>query len=281
MFRKFRKYNLCFYSLLTIFLSLCIVNISFGAVLFQDNFNYTDSFGNHGWSAGPTSSIAVGAGPDGSNALKITFNAGDVNRWHDWVPSSKTLNDVWIKFDYKLDCGGGSCKGGGKWLKIFGGNYMYPCDSTHPNASLGTWGGSSYDGVFDVMQYGGGGNSSTCMDVGNNIPVGVNARDNQWHTFKLHATYNTNGQSNGVYEVWHDGVKKVNVSNVINRGDAAPNYIGAVELGGWNQNYGGTPYYYYYDNVIVSTTDPDSGGASAPAPASLALSPPSGLKITN
>lgn len=266
------KFRFSRYYIFLFFLSFCFVNQSFGAVLFQDNFNYTDSFTNHGWSnVTSQSSIAVGAGPDGSNALKIAFTGGDINRGHDWVPGSN-LNEVWLKFSYKLDCGSGSCKGGGKWLKIFGGNYWGSCP-TNPNASLGTWGGSSYDGIFNVMQYGGTGSySDACSDVGINIGVGVDNRNNGWHTFKLHARYNDNNTANGIYQVWHDGVQKVNVTNVINRGNSAPTYIGAIELGGWNQSYGGTPYYYLYDNFVVATTDPDSGSGSG------SLLAPTGLK---
>lgn len=258
-------------SLIVTLFTMAFAKVSFGAVLFQDNFNYTDSPANHGWgTVSSTSSIATGAGPDGSNALKITFNSDQTNRQNDWVPSTQ-LNEVWVKFNYKLDCGSGSCQGGGKWLKIFGANYWTSCNSSYPNASLGTWGGSSYNGVFNVMQYGGAASSDICMDVGQNINVGVDNRNNGWHTFKLHARYNDNSQSNGIYQVWHDGVQYVNVTNVINRSNSAPDYIGAIELGGWNQSYGGVPYYYLYDNFSVSTTDPDSGSSGSGIPAAPSL----------
>lgn len=246
------------------------------ATLFQDNFNsYTGTVlnyrgdrigtdGNHAWTAGNAAgSVVAGAGRDGSPALKVTFNC-DSNSCGDraiyWAPKGR-YGDIWVKFDYKIECGKGSCAGGAKFLKIFGGNFNDNCTATHHNASLGT-GGNSYDGKIGAWIYGDPRDdvSASCMDAGRALGLGIDDRDTGWHTFKVHARFNSNNAADGSYAVFRDGVLVNSKTRVVNRGNGAPGHIGAVELGGWNQSYGGIPYYYYYDNLVISDRDPDAPG---------------------
>lgn len=239
--------------------------IAEGATIFQDDFNYTDAFTNHGWDyTDGFSSHALNAGPDGSHALKITFSSGDQNRNHNWSPASN-LQEIWVKFNFKFDCGSGNCVGGGKFLKLFGvrvgDNYantttqvvyqtglleglLYGCTGTTRDAGTAIW----YDGTRYCGETVTGARSGS-----------IDARDGNWHTWKVRMRYNDNNQSNGIYEVYYDGTLIISATGVRNRDNTNSLYFETVQLGGWNQSYGGSAYYYLYDNFIVATTDPDAG----------------------
>lgn len=259
-----KTYYFSKYYLFSFLLSLFFANISFAAVLFQDNFNYSDSFSNHGWGeVSAESSIAAGAGPDASNALKISFTADSVNRQHNYMVPANT-KELWVKFNFKIDKGSGNAIGGGKFLKLFGvRNGDLYANSTFQLV---------YEtGLFEGILYG---NSGDTRDAGVMIyykDAPINAKDGQWHTFKVHMKYNDNSLSNGAYDVWYDGIKQVSATGINNRSNNDSQYFDYVQLGGWNQSYGGKPYYIYYDNFVVANTDPDSG--------STVLAPPTGLKI--
>jgi hypothetical protein len=259
-----KRYNLFRYCFFTILLSLCLVNLSFGATLFQDNFNYSDSFSNHGWGEVTSeSSIAPGAGSDGSNALKISFNADSVNRQHNYGVPANT-KELWVKFHFRIQ---GNAIGGAKFLKFFG----IRSGDVYANSTFQM---VYQSGLFEQILYG---NSGDTRDASTGIRYAdspIDARDNQWHTFKVHMKYNDNGQSNGAYGVWYDGKQQVNVTNINNRSDKDSPYFDYVQLGGWNQYYGGTPYYIYYDNFVVANSDPD-GGAVSTVPAA-----PTGLRAS-
>ena len=275
MYKPLAKYFLIF------FLTAIFASPSYGETLFKDDFNYTDSLNNHGWGVGPTSSIAVGAGPDGSNALKITFDCdsntcGD--RWNNWNAPPST-QELYIKFSFKFDCGTGNCVGGAKFLKLRGiangTNYanstfqpvyqlskfegiLFGCTGTTRDA------GSllRYDGTFGLQ--------SGCPQptLSGTKPGMIDPRDGKWHTWKVHMRYNDDGQNNGIYEVWYDGTKVLGVAGITNRDTTNSKYFSHIILGGWNQYYGGVPYYIFYDNFIAANTDPD------------AILPPSNLKGT-
>lgn len=260
-----KKYGFLKYCLLSLLLSICYVNVSFGAILFQDNFNYSDSFSNHGWGdVSAQSSIAAGAGPDASNALKITFNADSVNRQHNYKVPANT-NELWIKYTFKIDKGSGNAIGGAKFLKLFG----------IRNGTI--YANSTFQLVYETGMLQGilYGNSGDTRDAGVLLKYKdspINPKDGQWHTFKVHMKYNDDGQSNGAYDVWYDGVKQITATGINNRSNNDSKYFDYVQLGGWNQYYGGSPYYIYYDNFVVANSDPDSGSSTV-------LSPPTGLMV--
>lgn len=257
------KYRLSQYCIFSFLLSVCFVNTSFAAVLFQDNFNYTDSFNNHGWGeVSGESSIATGAGPDGTNALKVSFTADSINRQHNYMVPGGT-KDIWVKFNFRIQ---GNAIGGAKFLKLFG----VRNGNVYANSTFQL---VYQTGLFTQILYGASGDT---RDADNGITYAdapINAKDNQWHTFKVHMKYNDNNSSNGAYGVWYDGKQQVNVTGINNRSNNDSPYFDYVQLGGWNQSYGGSPYYIYYDNFVVSSTDPDSGTGTTVLP------PPTGLKV--
>ncbi|QQR77584.1 MAG: fibronectin type III domain-containing protein [Candidatus Moraniibacteriota bacterium] len=266
---SFKKSGLIFVFSFFLFADMSIAQ---AAVLFQDNFNYTDSVNNHGWSAGSTSSIAVGAGPDGSNALKIIYNCdsnscGD--RWHNWDAPANT-QELDIKFNFKFDCGSGSCVGGTKFLKLFG----IRNGTNYANTTTAT---TYQTNIFDQLSYGCSGTtrdtasivtyagSSSCGGtVTGTKPGPINAMDGNWHTWELHMKYNDNSQTNAIYEVWYDNVKVIGLTGITNRDNSNSLYFDYICLGGWNQFYGGSPYSVYYDNVVISNTP---GGSDTTPPA--------------
>ncbi len=274
--------------LFTALATLCFVSTSYAATLFQDNFNsYTGNPNGHGWNADNlwnTAQVVSGAGSDGSNALRITFDADQLNRWCDWSPS-QNLQEFYVKFDFKMDCGSGTCAGGAKFLKIFGQNVSSSYANTTTAFDYGT-----PSPVFTGLSYGATGNQrdtasvlwydgSKTIESGGVSPTvaakgtgNIDPKDGKWHTWEVHMKYNDDGQSNGIYEVWYDGVQVLGATGVNNRSTSSPPYVQSIQLGGWNQNYGGKPYYIYYDNVVVSTTRVTSSGAtSLPAPSNLTV----------
>lgn len=249
-------------------LLLCPADLIFGAILFQDDFSYFDSPNNHGWGVGPTSSIAIGAGPDGSNALKITFNyESGADRWNNWNAPAN-LQELYIKFNFKLDCGAGTCAGGAKFLKLFGirngnnyANTTFPLTYQTANLDQIIFGCmSDTRDAGSAIRY--SGNTQYAFESGCPHPnitqysASINPKDGNWHTFEVHAKYNDDHQDNGAYEVWYDNRTVVSATGVNNRSDNNSKYFKYVLLGGWNQAYGGIPYDIYFDNVIITTTRP-------------------------
>lgn len=270
----------------TALLSLCFINVSYAATLFQDDFNsYTGNPNGHGWNADNiwnTAQVLAGAGSDGSNALRITFNTDQLNRWCNWYPASN-VQEFYVKFNFKMDCGGGTCAGGAKFLKVFGqtgstGAYANTTTAFDYGTPSPVFTGLSYGSAGDqrdtasVLWYGGntsiqsGGVSPTITDHGTG---NIDPKDGKWHTWEFHMKYNDDGLNNGLYEVWYDGNKVLGATGVNNRSTNSPKYVNNIQLGGWNQNYGGIPYYIYYDNVVFSTTRDAATSTSLQAPANL------------
>jgi hypothetical protein len=288
MTRKFL--SLSFFAT-TIVSSLCFTNVALGEVLFQDTFNgYTGNPNGRGWSADNmwnTAQVVAGAGPDGSNALRIAFDRDQLNRWCNWRPS-RDVQEFYVKFDFKMDCASGTCAGGAKFLKIFGKDGL---NSSYANTTTAFDYGYSSP-VFTGLSYGAAGgqrdtasvlwyNGSKTIQGGGVSPTiegsgtgSINPKDGKWHTWEFHMKYNDDGQNNGIYQVWYDGKLILRATGVNNRSIYSPKFIKEIQLGGWNQNYGGKPYYIYYDNVVIST----SRTGSTPAPV---ISPPRNLVISN
>ena len=251
-------------------------NFSKAAIICGDNFDSysagaisgtkTCPSGIGSWSIDNTAAIVAGAGSDQSNAARITFSADQINRTFNYNPVVN-LQEFWVKFNYKMDCMTGNCVGGGKFLKIFNGN------GTEHKANV-TMQVVYQTGLFEQLLYGctgelrdannvftynGGVSSCPYSIIGETTPGNIDPRDGQWHTWKFHMKYNDSGQNNGIFEVWNDDIAKVRVGGVNNRSDLAAIGADSIALGGWNQYYGGIPYYYYYDNFVVASYDPDLG----------------------
>lgn len=258
------KKNFSKYFLFSFLLSLCFINQSYSAVLFQDDFNYTDSFSNHGWGeVSAQSSIASNSGPDGSNALKISFSADQVNRQHNWKVPANT-QELFIKYNFKMDCGSGKCVGGAKFLKLFGirNGTNYANTTTAMIYQTSILAGLSYGASGDTRD----------TDTLLNYNGSINPMDGKWHTWEVHMKYNDNGQNNGIYEVWYDGTKVLGTTGVNNRSDNNSKYFDYIQLGGWNQYYGGIPYNILYDKLVISTTrTTTTGGTTLSAPSNLRI----------
>ena len=259
--------------------ALLWASTSFGATLCSENFNsYATGHmlaGSYACSNGTSNFIAdhgdigggstgenymvAGAGPDGTNALQVQFKANELNRYFDYIiPPGNS--DIWVKTSFKFDCGSGSCIGGAKFLKIHG------VKLTDTNYADSTFQNIWESGIFAGILYGNSGDTRDTqlyiyLTGGNKDP-----RDGTWHTVKYHMKYNTNGQSNGAFELWYDGTKLINSTAVNNRSDNNSTSLWKVGLGGWNQSYAGIPYNIYYDNVVIATTDPDIGGGDTTPP---------------
>lgn len=121
---------------------------------------------------------------------------------------------------------------------------------------------------------------------------GGSSADGTWHYFEVHFSLGTVGQSNGVFQMWVDGVNRVNRTNLDwhNGGAASPTGWSYVILGS-NHNVsalpGCTPI--HYDDVAVAVPSytgfrldaqnrPMLGGLSTPGD-TLPPAPPTGLTV--
>ncbi len=274
------KKNFSKYFLFSFLLSLCFINQSYSAVLFQDDFNYTDAFSNHGWGeVSAQSSVAANSGPDGSNSLKISFSADQINRQHNWKAPANT-QELYIKYNFKMDCGTGKCVGGAKFLKLFGirNGTIYANTTTGMVYQTSLLEGLSYGCTGDtrdtaaMINYNGsGGAACSPLTLSGTLPGAINPIDGKWHTWEVHMKYNDNGQNNGIYDVWYDGTKILGITGVNNRSDNDSKYFDYIQLGGWNQYYGGIPYNILYDNLVISTTRTTTTGTTVSTPSNLRI----------
>lgn len=282
MSRRFNRIKHLFFAVL---ITLCYVNVSNAEILFQDDFNaYTGNPNGHGWNADNlynTAQVIGGTGPDASNALRITFDTDRLARWCNWVPA-QDLQEFYVKFNFKIDCGSGTCAGGAKFLKVFGRQN----GTAYANTTTALDYGYSSP-VFTVLSYGASGDlrdtasalsfsGTKTIESGGVSPTitasgtgNIDPKDGKWHTWELHMKYNDDGQNNGIYEVWYDGTQILGAAGVNNRSTLDPKFVAKIQLGGWNQNYGGVPYNIYFDNVTISTTRVTSASTNLSSPSNL------------
>jgi len=117
---------------------------------------------------------------------------------------------------------------------------------------------------FGVLRFVNNGNPYNTSITWNDI-MGGSASDGQWHLIEYHVQADTNG-SNGVGEVWVDGVKVFNRSDVNwNRGPWDSFVLGSNEETPTN----GQDMYTDYDDLAVSTVGrigPVGGSTSSNVP---------------
>lgn len=240
---------------------LFIISLSVQAqatILFQDDFEgYADDPRNHEWDyANPSGTsyveLTTTEGYNSSRGLKVTYQA-EGNAAYIVIPNYATgRGDVYVRF-YARTSGPLSTS---KFLKIFGTR----SEDSYANTTLNLHSGS---GALAILH---GTGTGITNDVTNAIYLsGFNydpeivietsssdfVPDNTWRCYEFYMKYNTNGNRDGIYKVWIDGVLRLHATNVKNRHDSNTRAISGIELGGYTHG-SSTPWYLYYDHVVLS-----------------------------
>jgi hypothetical protein len=108
------------------------------------------------------------------------------------------------------------------------------------------------DGSYFEVAIQGGGASPQCSDCGWNALFPSGQSDGSWHAFEVHLKMDTNG-SNGIAEVWIDGVKKVSQTDVNFGTQSGFQWI----LVGSNAQFPNNPTgcaFLDYDDIAISNT---------------------------
>jgi len=247
------------------------------AATFSDNFDsYADETAveTAGWGLDYTTLESTGC--RSGKCLKADITATGT-RWY----ITHDLNEVepYIRFYAKRVGFDGT--GGNKFLKLFG-------DNSSGYANI-TYGQEYTNGIFGTVNTGDGSGTENdtvcnwywaahtlpCTGTANTVSSNLDMEDGRWYAFEMHVYPNTNGNYNGIIQVWVDGVLRLDYSNLRMRNDANVrnftdfsfvNYVGATLAG---------PYEMWFDDVVVSQSYVGPIGENdTVAPAS-----PSGLSV--
>jgi hypothetical protein len=255
----------------TLILALALLwsSPALAVMVIQDDFN-----GGLGleWETGPRISWQPSGGSDGSPCVRINYLSGGtsphiLNRI---IPGEH--QELYFKFNFKVV---GYPSGGAKFLKV----RALRDDKNYANT---TWMINYNTGRLKEISFGNGRSkeNDTQQTIrysgevrGGNGPVVVqatNERDiprDSWNTFEAHMRYNSNGQADGVYQVWINGESVLHVTNIKNRHDENPLHFNWLYLGNYSHGNWKTPWELYYDNLTISTERlPDTPPALAAQP---------------
>lgn len=229
-----------------------------GATTFSDNFDsYTDeqSVESAGWGLDYTTLELNGC--RSGKCLKADITATGT-RWY--IMHALNESAPYIRFYAKrvgFDGGGGN-----KFLKLFGENIDYV------NYANITFGQEYTNGIFNMVNTGDGegaqndttcnwywsSHSLTCPGTANLTTSNLDMEDNRWYAFEVHVYPNTNGNFDGLIQVWVDGIKRLEYSDLRMRHDSNirnftdlsfVNYVGGTLLG---------EYEMWFDDVAVGNS---------------------------
>jgi hypothetical protein len=240
---------------------IAVPRLASATILFQDNFeSYTSLPGNPWYSYNDVTFEPTG-GYGGSKGIKIYYpnssNWGGLG--FNLYSYLGNRSEYYIQYHVKVDT---AATGGSKFLKWFGlgdsqGGYanttfgMYYWSDHLEQISYGPGTGLQND-TQAVIQYAG---TATDPLVSVTIHTGnKTVNDGQWHLIQAHVKYNTNGNRDGVYDIWYDGVQAVHAQNITNRNNANTMIWNTVEWGGYTDapEFTGGPWSIYVDDVVIS-----------------------------
>jgi len=249
-------------------------------VYLSDNFDgYADSPENHGWGLPDTFSVVSSDSPDGGRAIMATVLDSGTKYWSGIDPNpSGVFNDgyigFWVKF---VNQSQGTAAGGSKFLKLFSADYP----TTYSNVTFGQIYAS---GIFAVISHGNGdltiNDSSEIFRYDGTKSAGAVGTitdysapfylsDGNWHWWECRVKLNTDGNTDGAFAVWVDGIQKINVINVKNRNDANTRDWNAMSLVNYIDSSPPSTYYVYFDKITTSDTYigvPDGGSSDTTPP---------------
>lgn len=261
-------------SILFIGLFIWTATTAVAGVLFEDDFEDGDL---SGWSTGSDVSILSSGGVDNSKCVRISYSSHGTSV-HEFTHNISSLNlgEVYVRFDYKVV---NQPLGGAKFLKLMGSGC---CEDPYANSTFMI---NYWSGKLERVAYGAGGDQRDTQNYINYTQDQSSSFDSQvnlvtttdkipvantgWHSFEIHMKYNTDGNRDGMYRVWHDGNIVLHADNVDNRGSGViPRKFGYLLLGNYSHDVGvrAHTWYLYYDNVIISNEYIGSSGGISSLP---------------
>ena len=248
-------------------------------VYLSDNFDgYADSPENHGWSLPDTFSVVSSDSPDGGRAIMATVLDSGTKYWSSIDPNpSGVFNDGYIGFWVKFVNQSQATAGGSKFLKLFSADYP----TTYSNVTFGQIyssgrfaqishgnGGSTTSDTQEVFQYDGT-KSAGAVGTITDYSAPFYLTDGNWHWWECRVKLNTDGNTDGAFAVWVDGIQKINVINVKNRHDDNTRDWNSMSLVNYIHSSPPSTYYVYFDKITTSDTYigvPDGGSSDTTPP---------------
>jgi len=242
----------------TVVIFLLMLGYAQARIIFQDDFDgYTDSPGNHGWGISSNISLQPSGGMNNSQCVMVTYDRpGTPPYWFGRNVSDENLQEIYVRFYFKVDDPSGGCK----FLKLFG------KENSPQGYANSTFAINYFSGQLSEVSYGdGSGVSNDTQHViryngshtDSNVSI-VNSsdtfdpRDGKWHCFEANMKYNDNGKRNGHYRVWIDGKLRLYANNVKNRNDLNSLFFGSVQLANYCHSNWEKTWHLWYDNVIIA-----------------------------
>ena len=234
---------------------------------FDSYTNTADVKNKGGWNIG--SNVSLISGPQCFNGtgkcLRIDYKYGQNSPAYNSVTkniSSQKANELYVSVRAKYI---NPQYGNNKFIKFFGSRY-----SPVGYANFTT--GMQFGGFMEGIYYGNPSKSGTILDTqavvryrncfatepGVSIDICRNSRfnpsDNQWFTYEVHVKYNSDNKSDGIFEVWINGLQYLKATNIKNRHNDNSDVIDQISLG----DYGvakstSSEYSLFLDDVVFST----------------------------
>ena len=247
-------------SLLTVVLMFCISSTASSAIIFSDDFSYSDSPLNHGWSEVGSAAENTDTGCRSGRCLKITYTVEGTTPYIFSRSESTPLQEAYYSFSFKL-VNPYTC-GGMKFLKL----RAYTSSSNYANVTTQLqystsnlyqtdYGCGSTD--ENDQNCGGPWGTSTLWGVGTIVNEGsiYTFSDENWHTYEAYIKYNSDSTEDGAYTIWIDGIVHREVTGVVMRSDNNLSGANIILLGDYFRADGCefTSAELYYDDFVISS----------------------------
>ena len=229
-------------------------------ILFQDGFesgNLTHTQNGIRWAPeGVRTSISSTQVRSGTRSLEFSFEAvpaGQDSFSEHRVTMTSRYTDLWIMYDlyipanyyHRPESGANN-----KFFAIF--RDPYPASgysvnfSTYPNGSGGSHIEVHYFNNHAEEPY-------LTPESGRNFITSADA--GRWHNIILHFKVPTGqGTNDGVMELWKNGSRIVNITNLASWGGSGTNYMDQAYLIGWANSGYAQQTDFYVDNFVISDT---------------------------
>ena len=238
---------------------LLLVKVSFGGVVFEDDFN-TGNLSKWG-TKGSNVSIDQTGGLNNSPAVKWTYNKSGTPPYELIAGiGNHNLSNIYIRVYFKAVKD--STTSGAKFIKPMG-----KLDSRGFYANS-TFGLNQWNDTLNEVAYGMGLNNNdttqilrfdgtmrTGVDPLVTYPVkkgAINPFSGIWHCYEVHMKYSTLANRDGEYDVWLNGDLHFSARNVINHGPDNKTEFALVRFG----DYAGSPFEgnweLWMDNIVIS-----------------------------
>lgn len=268
-------------------LGALLTSAAYGSVIFQDDFeggNLAKTTNGFKWTAATSTLVTSDGQKKGQYSLRFRFvgkpksttaneEEGDAFAEQRFALGAQ-VKDLWVKYDmwvpanyyHRVEVGSNNNKG---LLMLWSGAY-----SGIQNTSFHFWPANGAanlgDSQISVARKSNGvwvADShimTGTVDV-NHRPAAQGGDAGRWVTWVVHAKVADVNSFNGAAQIWKDGKKIMDLTNLENWAPAASNYFDVGYLLGWANSGFTETTDIYLDNVIFGTTAADVGiGVTTP-----------------